>query len=109
MELVAVLAFLAAGGLLLAGLIVVWLVFKILGWVILLPLRIVGFALIVPLLLIKLVLGLVVGLAVVPVMLVGLLGALAASLLFSWLPLIFIGVLLWMMVSLFSRPAVSPH
>jgi hypothetical protein len=100
---------LAVGALLLGWLFVVGLVLKTAGWIVLWPLRLVGFALILPFLLLKLVLGLCVGLAVMPVVIAGLVAALAASLIIPLLPLIFLGALLWMVASLFSRPAVSPY
>ena len=113
-----VLAALALVGLLVFGVIGMALALfaKAFIWLLILPFRLLGWLIAIPLLIIKAIFGLLLGLVVLPIVLlvvgialVGGLVVLAFSLFLPLLPFLFIALVVWLVVKAGSRPVAATH
>lgn len=104
--LLAIGAAIAAGSLF----IIVGIIFRVLFAVVLLPFRLIGLLLFLPFLLLKLAIGVIVGVAVgLPLLAIGIVGALFALVLSPMLPLLAIAALIWLLVRASTpRPLLPP-
>ena len=81
------------------------LVLKLVGWLLLWPLRMIGWALLLPLIMVKAVVGALLGLAILPGVLVFLLTGLTLAIVVSLLPVLLLGLVTWAFFALLARPA----
>lgn len=82
-------------------------VLKALVWLVLLPFRLIGWMLLLPLLLFKAVLGGLVGVAIVPFVAAAGLVALAVAVVLPLLPLLLLAAVVWGVFAVLSRPAAA--